>query len=48
MSVLDDMRGQGNDIMKDSDAREKIQRIAYEHGMTLSEAKIHFMRQQDK
>lgn len=46
MSVLNDTRNQGNDIMSNPDTKEKIKRIAYEHGMTLSEAKIHFMRQQ--
>lgn len=40
-------RNQGNGMLNDSDTREKIRRIAYEHSMTLEEAKIHFMRQQN-
>lgn len=41
------VRNQSNGMLNDPDTREKIQRIAYEHGMTLEEAKIHFMRQQN-
>lgn len=46
MSMFDDMRDQGNQLMSDPDTREKVRRIADEHGMTLDEAKIHYLRQQ--
>ena len=36
-----------SDISKSADAQAKIQRIAYEHAMTLDEARIYFLRQLD-
>ena len=47
MSMFDDMRTKEKDIMSNPATRETIQRIANEHGMTLEEAKIHFLRQQN-
>jgi hypothetical protein len=48
MGTLDNMRDQANDIMDDPDARDKIQRIADEHGMSIEDAKTHYLQQKDQ
>lgn len=48
MGTLDNMRDQANDIMDDPDARDKIQRIADEHGMSIEDAKTHYLQHKDQ
>lgn len=48
MGLLDDMKDKGKDIMDDPDKRAKIEQMAKEKGMTLEEAKNHFMKHGDQ
>lgn len=47
MSMFDTARTQTNQLMSNPKTRQTIYRIAEEHGMTLEEAKIHYLRHQD-
>lgn len=44
MGIFDNMSDQSKDLMSDPDAREKIQKIAEEHDMSMEEATEHYKR----
>ena len=45
MRALEKAQKQLNKLMEDPEARARVQRIAHEHGMTMQEARIHYLRQ---
>lgn len=48
MDMFDDMKDKTTDIMDDPAKRAKIEQIAKEKGMTIDEAKDHFMKHGDQ
>lgn len=48
MGMLDDMKNKGTDMMKDPDTRAKIEQMAKDKGMSVDEAKEHFMKHGDQ
>jgi hypothetical protein len=47
MGLLDDMKNKGKDMMDNPDTREKIEQMAKDKGMTVDQAKEHFMKHGD-
>lgn len=48
MGMLDDIEDKGKDMMNDPDTRAKIEQMAKDKGMTIEEAKQHFMKHGDQ
>jgi hypothetical protein len=48
MGLLDDMQDKGKDMMDDPDKKAKIEQLAKDKGMTIDEAKAHFMKHGDQ
>ena len=48
MDMFDNLRDKAQDVMNNPEQREKIEQIAREKGITLEEAKDHFLKTQDK
>jgi hypothetical protein len=48
MGLLDEMKDKGKDMMDDPDKKAKIEQLAKDKGMTLDEAKAHFMKHGDQ
>ena len=46
MGLFDDIEKQGEGLLKRPETRAKIEAIAKEHGMSLMDAKQHYLRQQ--
>lgn len=44
MGLMDDMKDKAQDVMNDPEKREKIEQIAREKGISMDEAKAHFMK----
>jgi hypothetical protein len=44
MGMLDDMKDKSKDIMDDPDKKAQIEQMAKDKGMTVEEAKKHFMK----
>lgn len=44
MGLLDDMENKSKDIMADPNKRAKIEQMAKEKGMSIEEAKTHFLK----
>jgi hypothetical protein len=47
MGKLTSQQVQKRDLMNDPDARDKIQRMAEEHGMSIEDAQTYYIRQSD-
>ena len=48
MGLLDNLKDQSSNIMDDPDKRSKIEQIAQEHGISMDEAKEHYLKQHGK
>lgn len=48
MSMFDSLRDGAQDVMNNPEQREKIEQIAREKGISLEQAKDHFLKTQDK
>jgi hypothetical protein len=48
MGLLDEMKDKGKDVMDDPDKKAKIEQLAKDKGMSMEEAKEHFMKHGDK
>jgi hypothetical protein len=48
MSMFDNLRDKAQDVMNNPEQRAKIEEIAREKGLSLEEAKDHFLKTQDK
>jgi len=48
MGMLDDIKDKQQDIMNDPDKKAKIEQIAQEKGISMEEAKAHFMKHNDQ
>ncbi|MDN5275529.1 MAG: hypothetical protein JWN33_178 [Candidatus Saccharibacteria bacterium] len=48
MGLLDDIKDKVGDVMDDPDKRAKIEEIAKEKGLTLDQAKEHFLNHNDE
>lgn len=48
MGMFDDLRDKAQDVMNNPEQREKIEQIAREKGISIEEAKDHFLHTQDK
>ncbi|HEX8390705.1 MAG TPA: hypothetical protein VF597_04750 [Candidatus Saccharimonadales bacterium] len=46
MSLIDDTKDKAMDMMKNPDSRAAIQKIANDKGISLEEAKSHYLKQQ--
>gem|GEM_PF-3300046 len=44
MALMDDLENKGKDLMSDPDMRAKIEQMAKDKGISLEEAKSHFMK----
>ena len=44
MSLMDDMKSKANDMMNDPDKKAKIEQMAKDTGISIEEAKEHFMK----
>lgn len=44
---MDDMKAKAGDMMNDPETRAKIQKIADERGISMDEAKEHFLKHKD-
>ena len=47
MGMLDNLEDKGKDMMDNPETRAKIEKMAKEKGMTMEEAKAHFMKHGD-
>ena len=45
MGMLDNLKDKGSELMNDPDKREQIEQIAKDKGISIDEAKNHFMKQ---
>ena len=48
MGIMDNIKDQSQNIMDDPDHRSKIEKIAQDRGISIDEAKDHYIRQNDK
>lgn len=48
MSMFDNLREEAQGVMNNPEQRAKIEEIAREKGLSLEEAKDHFLKTQDK
>lgn len=48
MGMLDNMDNQSKDVMNDPEKRAKIEQMAKDNGMSIEEAKAHFMQHSDQ
>ena len=48
MGMLDDMENKSKDVMNDPEKRAKIEQMAKDNGMSIEEAKAHFMQHNDQ
>lgn len=48
MGLMDDIQDKGKDIMNDPEKKAKIEQLAKDKGMSLEEAKDHFMKHGDQ
>lgn len=48
MSMFDDLRDKAQDVMNNPEQREQIEKMAREKGISVEEAKDHFLHTQDK
>lgn len=48
MSMFDNLRDKAQDVMNNPEQREKIEQIARDKGISLEEAKDHFLKTQDQ
>jgi len=48
MDGIDDLKNKGEDLMNDPDKKAKIEQIAKEKGISIDEAKKHFMKQDEQ
>lgn len=48
MGMMDDMQGKKDDIMADPMTRAKIEQLAKDKGMSMEDAKAHYMKHGDQ
>jgi len=48
MGILDDMKDKAQDVMDDPDKRARIEQMAKDKGISIDEAKEHFLKHHDQ